>query len=157
MNNTIISGRLIKDPELRYLQGGQAVVRFTLAVDKELSRDKKSQLESQGKPTADFINCQAWGKMAENVAKFTGKGKRVLVQGRIQTGSYQDKDGKTVYTTDIVANSVEFIDWKDTGKSYSSSNQNSFDNSTEVQNVPSSNDFEFGNDFDPTDDGRIPF
>lgn len=149
MNNAILSGRLIKDPELRYLQGGGAVARFTLAVDKDLSRDKKSQFEKEGKPTADFISCQAWGKLAENVAKFTGKGKRLLVQGRIQTGSYQDKDGKTVYTTDVVANNVEFIDWKD--------NSSQSGNNSTIGKNPNV-DFEFNSDFDPTqDDGRIPF
>lgn len=147
MNNAILSGRLIKDPDLRYLQGSNtAVARFTLAVDKQLSREKKQEMESKNQATADFISCQAWGKMAENVSKFTGKGKRVLIQGRIQTGSYQDKDGKTVYTTDVVANNVEFIDWKDTKESYSSASSQGND------------DFEFSGDFDPTqDDGRIPF
>lgn len=148
MSNTVILlGRLVRDPELRYIQGsGQAVCRFTLAVDKNLSREKKQEAESQNKPTADFINCQAWGKLAENISKFTGKGKRILIQGRIQTGSYQDKDGKTIYTTDVVANNVEFIDWKDTKESYS-------------QEKGQGNDgFEFNSDFDPTqDDGRIPF
>ena len=148
MNNIILMGRLTKDPDLRYLQGGQAVARFTLAVDKQLSREKKQEMESKNQATVDFINCQAWGKMAENAAKFTGKGKRVLVQGRIQTGSYDDKDGKKVYTTDVVASNIEFIDWKDSNNS----------TNEETSNNDFGNDFDFGDDFDPSsEDGRIPF
>lgn len=166
MNNVILMGRLTKDPELRYLQGGNsgAVARFTIAVDKQLSRDKKQEMESKNQPTADFINIVVWGKMAENCAKFTEKGKRVLVNGRIQTGSYQAQDGSRRYTTDVVANNVQFIDWKDGNNSFSG-NQGGYNNSNDQNSVANNNndsfggdDFEFGADFDPTsDDGRIPF
>lgn len=161
MNNVTLIGRLTKDPELRYLQGGNsgAVARFTIAVDKQLSREKKAEMESKNQPTADFINIVVWGKLGENVAKFTQKGKRVAITGRIQTGSYQAQDGSRRYTTDVVASNVEFIDWKDSNSSYSG-NQGGFDNSSS-QYGPSDDfggDFEFGADFDPTnDDGRIPF
>ena len=159
MNNVNLIGRLTKEPELRYLQLGNsgAVVRFTIAVDKQLSREKKAEMESRNQPTADFINIVAWGKTAENVAKFTQKGKRVAITGRIQTGSYQGQDGSKRYTTDVVASNVEFIDWKDSNTSYGNQGStnapsNSFDNSDDF------GDFEFGADFDPTnDDGRIPF
>lgn len=168
MNNAIIMGRLTKDPELRYLQGANssAVARFTVAVDKQLSREKKQEMESRNQPTADFINVVAWGRLAENVAKFTQKGKRVLVNGRIQTGSYQAQDGSRRYTTEIVANNVEFIDWKDSNDfsggqaGYNQQNQNT---GLSQQNAGTTDDFagddfEFGADFDPTsDDGRIPF
>lgn len=150
-------GRIVRNPELRYIQGsGQAVCRFTLAVDKNLSREKKQEAESQNKPTADFINCQAWDKIGENIAKFTAKGKRILVTGRIQTGSYEDKDGKRVYTTDIVVNNVEFIDWKDNNANIPSSANTTYTQKP-ANNEPEP-EFDFGADFDPTnDDGRIPF
>ncbi len=169
MNNVILMGRLTRDPELRYLQGGSggAVTRFTIAVDKGLSREKRQEMESRNQATADFINIVVWGKLAENCAKFTQKGKRVLVTGRIQTGFYDDKDGKRVYTTDVVANGVEFIDWKDGNSSFSqgpsnyanSQNLSSSDNQAGFNSQNDFNDeFEFGADFDPTnDDGRIPF
>lgn len=169
MNNVILMGRLTRDPELRYLQGGAggAVARFTIAVDKALSKEKKQEMESRNQPTADFINVVVWGKMGENCAKFTQKGKRVLVTGRIQTGFYDDKDGKRVYTTDVVANNVEFIDWRDNNSSFSN-NQPTYSNpqsQDSFNNQPAPNEkeefgeeFEFGADFDPTnDDGRIPF
>src|SRR5574344_2708816 len=112
-NIVVLSGRLARDPELKYLQGGNntAVARFTLAVDKNLSKEKRQEMESKGQPTADFINCQAWGKMAESLVKYSGKGLRVLVNGRIQTGSYE-KDGQRIYTTDVIANNIEYLDWK---------------------------------------------
>lgn len=169
MNNVILMGRLTRDPDLRYLQGGSggAVARFTIAVDKALAKDKKQEMESKNQATADFINIVVWGKMAENCAKYTQKGKRVLVTGRIQTGFYDDKEGKRVYTTDVVANNVEFIDWKDGNSSFSPSQQNyanpqpkgSFNNQSSSNNSEEFNEeFEFGADFDPTnDDGRIPF
>lgn len=89
MNNTVIIGRLTRDPELRYLPGnGTAVSNFNLAVDRDLSKDKKQELESKGQPTADFINIVAWGKTAEHCANYLVKGRLVGIQGRIQTGSY---------------------------------------------------------------------
>lgn len=106
MNQVICMGRVTKDIELRNTQSGMATARFSIAID----RGKDKEGNSRG---ADFPNCVAFGKTAESLAKFTGKGLRVAVIGRVQTGSYTDKDGKTVYTTDIVADRVKFIDWKD--------------------------------------------
>lgn len=176
MNNVTLLGRLTKDPELRYLQSGSnsAYVRFTLAVDKQLSKEKKQEMESKNQATADFINIVVWGKLGENCVKFTQKGKRILVTGRIQSGSYKAQDGTTRYTTDVVASSVEFIDWRDevgynqyTGSSNiqaSQGNKNTFANNS-IQDDPfgqipsSQDDFQYGADFDPTndEDGRIPF
>ncbi|HLS52673.1 MAG TPA: single-stranded DNA-binding protein [Tissierellaceae bacterium] len=113
MNNVVLIGRLVADPDLRYIPSGNAVSRFTLAVDKQLSREKKQELEARNQPTADFIRIVVWGKQAENCANYLAKGRLVAVQGRIQTGSYEDKDGKTVYTTDVVANNVQFLEWGD--------------------------------------------
>lgn len=151
MNNVQLMGRLTRNPEIRYVQtnGNTDVARFTLAVDKNLSREKRQEMESRNQPTADFINCVAWGKLGENIVKYTGKGLRVLVNGSIQTGSYE-KDGQRVYTTEVLINNVEFIDWKD-------SNFQSRNNSTASNNTTIDDDFEYSEDFDPTEDKRIPF
>lgn len=100
MNCTILSGRLTKDPETRYTQSGMAMSEWTLAVDRRFKRE--------GEPTADFIRCKAFGKTAEFVDKYFGKGKKMDVQGRIQTGSYKNKDGATVFTFDVIVENVEF-------------------------------------------------
>ncbi len=114
MNNVILLGRLVRDPELRYTTGtNTAVSKFTLAVDKGLYGDKKKQAKEQGKPTADFIRIVAWGKTAEVCGQYLSKGSQVAIQGTINTGSYTDKDGKTVYTTDVIANKLEFIGGRD--------------------------------------------
>lgn len=149
MNNVVLSGRLTRDPELKYLTNNNAVARFNVAVDKNLSREKRQELESKGQQTADFINCQAWGKMAESLVKYSGKGLRVLVNGRIQTGSYE-KDGRTVYTTDVVISNVQFIDWKD-------SNSQNGNNSTFTNTTTVNEQIDYLNDFVPVDDSRIPF
>lgn len=108
MNNVALIGRLTRDPELRYTPNGYATVRFTLAVDRRLSREKRQEAEANNQPTADFISIVAWGKTAELVANYLSKGRQVAIEGRIQTGSYE-RDGQRVYTTDVVANTVEFI------------------------------------------------
>lgn len=110
MNNVVLIGRLVRDPELRFIAGsGRAVANFTLAVDKKMSREKKAELQSQGKPTADFPRVVAWGKTAEHCANYLAKGSQVAVYGSISTGQYKTESGETRYTTDIVAQSVEFI------------------------------------------------
>jgi len=106
-NTVIISGRLTKDIDIRQAQSGMTVGRFTLAVD----RGKDSNGNDRG---ADFINCVAFGRTAEAIQKWTGKGKRLLVNGHIQTGSY-DKDGTKVYTTDVIVDRMEIIDFNDNG------------------------------------------
>ncbi len=112
MNNVVLIGYLTRDPELRYLpNGGTATARFTLAVDKQLSREKKADLESRNQPTADFINIVVWGKQAENCSNYLTKGSQCAVSGRIQTGSYEAKDGTRRYTTDVVAERVQFLEW----------------------------------------------
>lgn len=156
MNNVVLMGRLTRDPDLRYVQssGNTAVARFSLAVDKQLSREKKQEMESRNQPTADFINCVAWGKLGETITKYSGKGLRVLVQGRIQTGSYE-KDGQRVYTTEVVVSSVEILDWKDSNSN--NFNQSSSSSSNDDFVPPIDDDFEYSADFDPTEDKRIPF
>ena len=116
MNNWTGIGRMTQDPELKYLSGsGSAVCSFTIAVDKGLSKDKKAEMESRGKPTADFIRIKVWGKRGENVANYGFKGMLVAVQGSITT-SVNDKDGVKTYYTDINAFNVEFLSWKDDTK-----------------------------------------
>ena len=122
------------------MSSNNAVARFTLAVDKNLSKEKRQEMESKGQPTADFISCVAWGALGDTVAKYSGKGLRLLVNGRIQTGSYE-KDGERRYTTDVVVNSLQIIDWKNS--------------STNSNNTETYDDFEDG--FDVTEDDRIPF
>ncbi len=100
MNSVNLIGRLTRDPQTRYSQDGLAVTRFTLAVDRQ-NKDKQ----------ADFPSIIAFGKTAENCDRYLAKGRLVAVQGRIQTGSYQNKNGDTVYTTDVIADRVQFLEW----------------------------------------------
>ncbi len=117
MNVVALIGRLTRDPELRYIPGsGTAVARFTLAVDKQLSKDKKRELEEKNQPTADFINVTVWGRQAEVVANHLRKGLLTGVQGRIQTGRYEDKTGQMRYTTEVVASHVNFLEWPSDGR-----------------------------------------
>lgn len=108
MNQVSLVGRLTRDPELRYTQGGTAYCRFTLAVDRGLSKEKREEAKEKDLPTADFISCQAWGKTAEIISNYVGKGHLFSISGTIQTGRY-DKDGQTIYTTDVVVRSFDFI------------------------------------------------
>ena len=106
MNKVIMIGRLVKDPDIRYSQGANAtcVARYTLAVDRKFKQE--------GQPTADFINCIAFGKLGEFAEKYLHKGVKIVVTGRIQTGSYTNKDGQKVYTTDVVVEEQEFCESK---------------------------------------------
>ena len=134
-NNVVLIGRLTRDPELRYLpNGGTATTRFTLAVDKQLSREKKADMESKNQPTADFINIVVWGKQAENAANFLAKGKLCAVSGRIQTGSYEAKDGTKRYTTDVVADRVQFLDRGNQSSSAESNNVDDIDGFYTIDN-----------------------
>ena len=103
MNSVILIGRLTRKPELRYSNSGNqtAIARFALAVDRPFSRDQER--------TADFINIVVFGKQAENCERYLDKGRQVAVQGRIQTGSYKTQTGETRYTTEVVADRVEFL------------------------------------------------
>ena len=106
MNKVILMGRLTRDPEVRYSQGANslAIARYTLAVDRRFRRE--------GEASADFINCVAFGKQAEHAERYYRQGLRVTICGRIQTGSYTNKDGVKVYTTDIVVEEQEFAESK---------------------------------------------
>ena len=102
LNKVALTGRMTKDPELRYLGNGTPVASFTLAVDRPF-KNKDGQKE------ADFINVQVWRKQAENVAQYTGKGSLVAVAGRIQTRNYENNEGRRVYITEVVADEVHFL------------------------------------------------
>ena len=113
MNSVILIGRLIKDPELRYTQtSSSSYARFTIAVDKGMSKDKKQELEAKGQQTADF-NIVVWGKQAENCQRYLQKGRNVAIQGRLQSGSFTAQDGTRRFVTEVWAERVQFIDWGD--------------------------------------------
>lgn len=104
MNSVQLIGRLTRDPEVRYTQNQMAVATFTVAIDRPAK---------DGKKEADFPRVTVFGRQAENCEKYLVKGRKVAIDGRIQTGSYEDKNGNKVYTTDVVANRVEFLEWGD--------------------------------------------
>lgn len=143
MNSVLLIGRLTKDVDLRTTKSGTNVAGFILAVDKGLSKQKRDEAVQSDRPTADFISCQAWGMTADLLSQYCGKGSKIALEGRIQTGSYQDKEtGKTIYTTDVVADRVEFLDTK----------------SSSSQGGQVTDDDFFDDDFtEIDDDGRIPF
>ena len=145
MNCVMLIGRLTRDPELRYTNTGTPVANFTLAVDKNLSKEKKQEMEAQGQPTADFINIVVWNKSAENVANYLTKGLKVAIQGRLQSRSYEAKDGGRRYVTEVVAERVEFLEWKqDNDGVMDATNDSGIDDWPPVG-------------FDPVNDDGIPF
>ena len=139
MNKVILMGRLTRDPEVRYTQGdnAMAIARYSLAVDRRFKRD--------GEPDADFINCVAFGKAGEFAEKYLKKGTKIAVVGRIQTGSYTNKDGQKVYTTDVVVEEQEFAESKNSGSS---------DNN---QSAPANKNTDFMNIPDNVEDEGLPF
>lgn len=115
INSVNLTGRFTRDPDVRYTDGGTSIARFTLAVGRRFKRD--------GEQTADFINCVAFGKTAEFIEKYFRRGMKLELTGRIQTGSYTNKDGAKVYTTDVIAEQVGF------GESRRVSNENASEQS----------------------------
>ena len=132
MNKVILMGRLTRDPEMRYSQGenSTAVARYTLAVDRRFKRD--------GDPGVDFINCIAFGKLGEFAEKYLKKGTKIAIMGRIQTGSYTNKEGQKVYTTDVVVEEQEFAESKNASNNSNSSNNSapSMNASDGFMNIP---------------------
>ena len=106
INRVVLVGRMTKDRVLRKTGTGASVTSFTVACDR--------RIKTEGQPTADFINCVCWNKVADNTAQFTHKGSLVGVEGRIQTRSYDDQSGRRVYVTEVVADSVQFLEPKGT-------------------------------------------
>lgn len=117
MNSVQLIGRLTRDPDVRYSNGETAIAiaRFTVAVDRRVKRDNENN--------ADFINCIAFGKTGEVVEKYFRKGQRIALNGRIQTGSYTNNEGRKVYTTDVIAENIEFVESKNSTSGYDSSSR----------------------------------
>ena len=137
MNVCSLIGRLTKDPELRYTPStNQAVITFTIAVDKGLSREKREEMEAKNMPTADFISIVAWGRTAENISNFVSKGNMVGVTGRIQSRTYEAKDGTKRYVTEVIASSVEFLERKNiTSQASTQSHEDYFSNEEDFSSV----------------------
>lgn len=154
MNKVILIGRLARDPEMRTTASGTNVTRFTLAVSRPFQ-------DQNGERGADFINCVAWRRQAENIAKYCVKGSQVAVEGRIQTGSYDAQDGTKRYTTDIVCDNCTFLGSKNSDNS-SSYNANANNNFSETEpSMPTSDISEdpfkdFGEEIALSDDD-LPF
>lgn len=145
INSATLVGRLTKDVDLRYTQNGKAVGNFTIASNRPF--------KTNGQQEADFINCTAWGKQAENLATYMGKGSQVGITGRIQTRTFENREGQTVFVTEVVADQVAFLESKN-GQNNGNSGQS---------NTPASNQNSTQNDFigsgDPIDisDDDLPF
>lgn len=182
MNEVVLIGRLARDPEIRYTASQMAICTFTLAVDRPFSRNRQ-----EGAQTADFIRITVFDRQAENCSRYLSKGSQAAVQGRIQTGSYVNKEGRTVYTTDVVANRVEFLGSRNSGSqggqgqysqggyqdrggvnqggySQGGYNQNSYPSQPAPQpmnSAPPANDFPMEDDlpegFQTIDEDDIPF
>lgn len=148
MNNVVLVGRLTRDPELRFLpMNGTPVANFTLAIDKPLSKAKIQEMEAKGRPTADFINIVVWGRQAENCANYLAKGRLTAVQGRLQSRTYDAKDGTRRYVVEVVAERVEFLEWGDENRSPDFDRDKS-EYESEFPDIDG---------FHPVDDDDIPF
>lgn len=140
-NCVFILGRLTRDPELRYTNSQMAIGRFTVAVNRRLTKEKRQEAEANNQPTADFINCIAFGKTAEIIGQYFGKGNKIAITGHIQTGSYE-KDGQRIYTTDVVVDSFDFVE--------------SNSSSTKTNQENTAQDYGF-NQAIPTSNNDLPF
>lgn len=130
MNRVILIGRLVRDPEVRYSQGEKsiAIARYTLAVDRKFKKE--------GEQSADFISCVAMGKNGEFAEKYLKQGTKIAIEGRIQTGSYTNKDGNKVYTTDIIVESHEFCESKSNQNQSQQNNNGPVPNSDGFISIP---------------------
>lgn len=149
INSVTLVGRLTKDPELRYTPSGVAVARFTLAVNRTFKKEGEQQ--------ADFINIVTWRKTAENTANFLRKGSLAGVVGRIQTGSYDGQDGKKVFTVEVVAENVQFLEPKST---QNAPNGNGNTNGYQQQQNATQSNYNNQEVFNPSgtiDDSDLPF
>ena len=158
MNRVILMGRLTRDPEVRYSQGerAMAIARYTLAVDR---RGRRSQNQDGNEQTADFIPCVAFDRAGEFAEKYFHQGMRVLISGRIQTGSYINRDGQKVYTTEVIIDDQEFADSKGAAADMCGYGINSYQQSAPAQRpAPSS---AIGDGFmnipDGVEDEGLPF
>ena len=136
MNKVILIGRLTRDPDVRNTQDGLTIARYTLAVDRRFQKENEQ--------TADFISCTSFGKVAEFTEKYLRQGTKIAVEGRIQTGSYTNKDGQKVFTTDVIVESCEFAESKKASDEYNNTKQTQ--SPDDFINVP-----------DDVDDDELPF
>ncbi|WP_405098109.1 single-stranded DNA-binding protein [Oceanobacillus sp. FSL H7-0719] len=165
LNRVVLVGRLTRDPDLRYTPNGVAVANFNIAVNRPFSNQ-------QGEREADFINGVVWRRQAENLANYMKKGNLIGVDGRIQTRNYEGQDGKTVYVTEVVADSIQFLETKGASGGQGAGpsgyqqnqNQNQYQNQNQFQpnqnqNQNQSNDDPFRNNGEPIDisDDDLPF
>lgn len=148
MNTITLVGRLANEPELRYMPSGQTMCSFILAVDRQLSREKKEEYKQRGIPTADFPRIITWGKTAETASGYLKKGQRIALEGSIQTGSYE-KNGVKIYTCDVIATRIEYMERADTHQEPKEEYRKS--NREEVQ-MKDSGDF-----MSMLDDDEVPF
>lgn len=143
INNFVGIGRTTADVEMRYAQTGTAIVNFTLAITRRFDREK-----------TDFIRCVAFKKTAELIAQYVKKGHQIGIEGSIQTGQYENSEGRTIYTTDVIVNNVQFLESKPkTDQNNQQSQVNAYNNELEKQGDP------FQNDGEPVDisDDDLPF
>ena len=125
MNNVVLMGRLTKDVEIRYNQSQMAIGRFTVAVNRRLTKEKRQEAEANNQATADFINCVAFGRTAEVIGQYFHKGNKIAITGHIQTGSYENQQGQRIYTTDVIVDQFYFVDSaKDNSKNKDNFNSN---------------------------------
>lgn len=150
MNKVILIGRLVRDPELRTTQNHTSVANFTIAVNRP-----RIDGEDRG---ADFINCMAWRKLAETIAKYCVKGDQIAIEGHIQTSSYENQDGTKKYTTNVIVDTIKFLSTKQENRQQNgqqfSTNQEAFES---AMNEPSEDPFsDFGSQIELSDDD-LPF
>lgn len=170
MNNVSLMGRLTRDPEVRYSANTQlANARFSVAVDRRLSKEKRMEAENNNQPTADFINCVAFGRTAEVIGQYLHKGNRIAITGHIQTGSYENQQGQRIYTTDVIVDQFDFVEssnsQSNSGNYQGYNNNQSFNNNSfQNNNFQNSNDihksnddFGMGDNAVPTDVDELPF
>ena len=157
MNRVILMGRLTRDPDVRYTQGDNpmAVARYTLAVDRRTAKSSDGQ-------NADFISCVAFGRSAEFAEKYLHQGTKIAITGRIQTGSYTNRDGQKVYTTDVVVEDQEFAESKASASQNSGSNYGGYNNySQEPRQSAPARSSSIGDGFmnipDGVEDEGLPF
>lgn len=146
MNHVILSGRLTRDPEIRYTQSGKEVASFTLAVDRRgAHRD-----QTDGRPTADFVPCVAWEKRAEFAGNYLRKGTKVEIHGRLQVRSYEDQQGGRRWVTEVIIDDVEFAE----SKKVADANAEAAESGGQMRNMPQQPSGSFGQDIS---DEEIPF
>lgn len=154
LNRVVVVGRLTRDPDLRYTPNGVAVANFTVAVDRPFTNQ-------QGERETDFINCVTWRRQAENLANYMKKGSLVGVDGRVQTRNYEGQDGKRVYVTEILAESIQFLESRrsEQGSTQTSPPNNDRNFQSQSERPPAKSDNPFESSGEPVDlsDDDLPF